>query len=192
MKFEKKSIYEFVAVFLIILLVFVDSESYFSNLYYFIPIIWIVADVYDIYKIKKYLREKPLNEIRIRTKNDSYYNLLPFILGSILCLFSVLFYFITEYEKVGVIIYFIFGLSQILKGLNFLPSGLIKIENENLNYENGKTIKKIEVNKIKEFEISDEEIKFINENEEIIKLQHLELNNTEIKQTEYFLKKYID
>ena len=79
-----------------------------------------------------------------------------------------------------------------MKGLNFLPSGLIKIENENLNYENGKTIKKIEVNKIKEFEISDEEIKFINENEEIIKLQHLELNNTEIKQTEYFLKKYID
>ena len=91
MKFIKNSIFEIISVLLIILYVSTDIISY-----YFFPLIFIIASIYDIYKTKKYLKEKPKNEIRIRTKNDSYYNLIPFILGSIFCLFSVFYYFVTE------------------------------------------------------------------------------------------------
>ena len=186
MKFGKYSIFEILGVLLIILFVFTDIEGF-----YFFPLIWIVANLYDIYKVKKYLKEKPENEIRIRTKNDSYYNLIPFILGSIFCLFSVFFYFLTETEKISVIIFFIFGVTQILQGLNFIPNSFIKIENENLNLENGKLKLKIELNKIRTFEINEEKIKFTTEDEKTFNIQHLELNTSEITEIECFLKKYI-
>lgn len=191
MKFEKSSIFEIVGVLLIILLIFIDTENYFSKFYYFFPLIWIIASFYDIYKTKKYLKEKPKNEIRVRTKNDSYYSLIPFILGSIFCLFSIFFYFVTETEKIGVIIFFIFGVTQILQGLNFIPNSFIKIENENLNVQNGKIKHKIEVNKIRTFEINEEKIKFTTEDEKTFTIQHLELNTFEITEIECFLKNYI-
>ena len=186
MKFGKYSIFEITGVLLIILSVSTDFVGY-----YFFPLIWIIASIYDIYKTKKYLKEKPKNEIRIRTKNDSYYNLIPFILGSIFCLFSVFFYFVTETEKIGVIIFFFFGVTQILQGLNFIPNSFIKVENENLNFENGKIKQNIDVNKIRTFEINEEKIKFTTEDEKNITLQHLELNTSEITEVERFLKKYI-
>ena len=186
MKFRKSSIFEIVGLLLIILLVLTDIVGY-----YFFPLIWIIASIYEIYKTKKYLKENPKNEIRIRTKNDSYYNVIPFILGSIFCLFSIFFYFVTETEKLGVIIFFIFGVTQILQGLNFIPNSFIKIENENLNVNNGKILKKIEVNKIRTFQINEEIIKFTTEDERTFTIQHLELNTSEIKKIESFLKRYI-
>ncbi len=186
MKFRKSSIFEIVGLLLIILFVLTDIVGY-----YFFPLIWIIASIYEIYKTKKYLKENPKNEIRIRTKNDSYYNVIPFILGSIFCLFSIFFYFVTETEKLGVIIFFIFGVTQILQGLNFIPNSFIKIENENLNVNNGKILKKIEVNKIRTFQINEEIIKFTTEDERTFTIQHLELNTSEIKKIESFLKRYI-
>jgi len=187
MKFGKYSIFEIVGVALIILFVFTDIKSF-----YFFPLIWIIASLYDIYKAKKYLKGKPKNEIRIRTKNDSYYNLVPFILGSIICLFSVFFYFITETEKIGILIFFIFGITQILQGLYFIPSSFIKVKKENLNVENGKVHHNIEVNNIRAFEINEENIKFITGDEKAFTIQHLELNTSEIAEIENFLKNYIN
>lgn len=186
MKFGKYSIFEIIGVLLIILFVFTDIKGF-----YLFPLIWIIASLYDIYKTKKYLKEKPKNEIRIRTKNDSYYNLLPFILGSIFCLFSVFFYFKTETEKIGILFFFIFGVTQILQGLYFIPSSFIKVENENLNVENGKVNFNIKVNNISIFEINEENIKFITNDEKTFSIQHLELNSSEIHEIENFLKDYI-
>lgn len=186
MKFGRYSIFEITGILLIILAISTDFVGY-----YFFPLIWTIASIYDIYKTKKYLEEKPKNEIRIRTKNDSYYNLIPFILGSIFCLFSVFFYFITETEKIGVIIFFIFSVTQILQGLNFIPNSFIKIENENLYVENGKLKLKIKLNKIRTFEINEEKIKFTTEDEKTFNIQHLELNTSEITEIECFLKNYI-
>lgn len=186
MKFGKYPIFEIIGVLLIILFVFTDIKGF-----YLFPLIWIIASLYDIYKTKKYLKEKPKNEIRIRTKNDSYYNLLPFILGSIICLFSVFFYYITETEKNGILIFFIFGISLILQGLYFIPSSFIKVENENLNVENGKVSYNINVNNISIFEINEENIKFITSDEKTFSIQHLELNSSEIHEIENFLKDYI-
>lgn len=186
MKFIKNSIFEIISVLLIILYVSTDIVSY-----YFFPLIFIIASIYDIYKTKKYLKEKPKNEIRIRTKNDSYYNLIPFILGSIFCIFSVFYYFVTETEKIGVIIFFIFGVTQIFQGLNFIPKSFIKIENEKLNVENGKIKLKIEVNKIKTFQINEEKIIFTTDDEKTLTIQNLELNTSEITEIESFLKSYI-
>ncbi len=185
MKFIKNSIFEIISVLLIILYVSTDFISY-----YFFPLIFIIASIYDIYKTKKYLKEKPKNEIRIRTKNDSYYNLIPFIFGSIFCLFSVFYYFVTETEKIGVIIFFVFGVTQIFQGLNFIPKSFIKIENEKLNVENGKIKLKIEVNKIKTFQINEEKIIFTTDDEKILTIQNLELNTSEITEIESFLKSY--
>lgn len=186
MKFGRYSIFEITGLLLIILSVSTDFIGY-----YFFPLILIIASIYDIYKTKKYLMEKPKNEIRIRTKNDTYYNLIPFILGSIFCLFSIFFYFVTETEKIGVIIFFIFGVTQILQGLNFIPNSFIKIENENLIVVNGKLKLKIELNKIRTYEINEEKIKFTTENEKTFNIQHLELNPSEITEIDCFLKNYI-
>ena len=50
MKFGRYSIFEITGLLLIILSVSTDFVGY-----YFFPLIWIIAGIYDIYKTKKYL-----------------------------------------------------------------------------------------------------------------------------------------
>jgi len=191
-EFDKNLIFGIVTVTCVVLLFFVDISDYFPKFYYYIPLIWIVSIIYDIYKTKKYLKNIPENEFRIRNKNNSYYDLLPFIMGFILCSISILFFFISETDKFPIALLFVLGFVSILQGLNSIPSALIKCENGILHFENENIKNVIEVQDVKKFDIKEDEILIFDNDNKTIAFRYLELNQSEIEKTEKFLKKYIN
>ena len=107
------------------------------------------------------------------------------------CIGSVFIFFISDVDKTPIILFFILGLVTILQGLITIPSAKIKCENGKLNFENGTVTQNIEISEIRTFEITENDINFLKENNNKLILQHLELNETEIVKTKSFLKKYI-
>jgi hypothetical protein len=157
----------------------IDIDKYIPGLSEIFPFIWIFFLIFDIYKSSKYLKNKPKNEIRIRSKNDSYYYLLPFILGIIFCVISAIFFFSNQ-TTIFAICSFLSGIILIFKGLIFIPSVLIKKENGEIHLENGKIIKNIKIESLKNVIIKEDKVEFNLINEEKFIFPHLELNLTEI------------
>jgi hypothetical protein len=155
------------------------------------PFIWIFFLIFDIYKSNKYLKNKPKNEIRIRSKNDSYYYILPFIGGSIFCLISLIMFF--QYDgKTTAILTFLSGIILIFKGLIFIPSALIRKENGNLYLENGKVSETLKIEALAKITLNENNVEFkLNENKNYI-FSHLELNRNEIETAKNFLKENIN
>lgn len=190
MKFKKEYL---LAIFVLVgFVIYVINDVTFKS-YNFIPILWIGINIYEIYKVKKYLKNKPENEIRIRNKNDNYNSILPFIMGFLICFFAILFYFIKESEKNGVFSFFILGLTSIFGGLNMLPSALIKVENGILYFENGKVKMNIVIKNIKSFVINEAEIRIVKKDSTSqFVLQYLEMNESEIELVEKFLNLHLE
>lgn len=191
---ESKSKLEFIIT--LILLIFivisieVDMDQYISGLNDILPFIWIFFFLFDIYKSNKYIKNKPKNEIRIRSNNDSYYYVLPFIMGVILCFISLFFIFQFE-NKVTSIAILISGIILIFKGLIFIPSVLIKFENGKLYLENGKVSQTFNIEEVEKVILNENNIEFtLSENKKYI-FSHLELNLDEIEDTKFFLSENI-
>ena len=189
MKFQKSSLFEIAGLALIIISILGIIDEYVPDLYIYTGILLIVSILYEVYNTKKYLKTLPSTEMRIRNRNDSYANVFPFIMGSMMCLASTLFFFITEGEKLQVLVYFLLGLTFLYKGINFMPGALLRFDKNMLNFQNGTVKKKIRIGKSDSFSINNDSIIFnLGEAGEQIILQHLELNDSEIKNLEYFLK----
>jgi hypothetical protein len=191
-KLDRNLIFGILTVTIVLLLFFVDIVDYFPKIYNFFLLIWVISILYDIYKTRKYLKNIPESEIRIRNKNNSYYDLLPFIMGSILCFISLLFFFISETDKIHIGLLFVLGFVSILQGLNSIPVALIKYENGILHFENEKIKNVIEVQDVKNFDIKENEILIFDNDNKTIAFRYLELNLSEIEKTEKFLRKYIN
>jgi hypothetical protein len=190
--FNKNLIWGIVTVTLVVLMIIVDLSKHIPQFYSYLLLTWSISIVYDIYKSKKYLKNIPQNELRIRNTNDSYYGLLPFIMGSILVVISILFFFIVEDDKTMVVALFISGIAYILQGLNSVPSAILIYQDGILNFENEKVKKTIIVQNILDFTIKENEIILNNGFENRVVFQYLELNQVEIEKTEKFLRKYIN
>lgn len=191
MKLGKSTIGDIVATILIIVLVWSDVSQ---NIPYFdlwLPLLWIFFILMDIYKKRKYLKNKPDKKVRISSNNDSYFAALPFILGFIVCIVSLLLYFIMDMENRTVIAYFILGLVLLIQGLQIIPTVVIKIHEGNLEFEHGKIKKSVSIHSFNTFLVTENEISLSSNVEETIVFQHLELTNSEIELTNNFLKKYI-
>lgn len=190
MKFKKEYL---LAIFVLVGFVIYVINGGTMKSYNFIPILWIGININEIYKVKKYLKNKPENEIRIRNKNDNYNSILPFIMGFLICFFAILVYFIKESEKIGVFSFFILGLTSVFGGLNTLPSALIKVENGILNFKNGKIKVNIVIKNIKSFVINEAEIRIVKKDSTSqFVLQHLEMNESEIELVEKFLNLHLE
>jgi len=181
-----------IAIFIFIVISFlIDIDKYISGLSNFFPFLWIFLLVFDIYKSNKYLKNKPENEIRIRSNNDSYYYILPFIGGAFFCLLSIIFIFQDE-TKISAILTFISGIILIFKGLIFVPSALIKMENGNLYFENGKVTDTLKIEKVEKVILNKSNIEFkLNENKNYV-FSHLELNLNEIEIAKKFFREKIE
>ncbi|QBN18585.1 hypothetical protein [Flavobacterium nackdongense] len=196
MKFQKKDklglIFTTIFLLIITLSIFIDINKYIPNfsecLPLFIPFLYII----DIFESIRYSKNKPENEIRIKSNNDNYYSIIPFIFGVIYCFFSIIFFFITENEKLLSVLYFISGLIFIFKGLIFIPSVLVKNDNGKLYLENGKEINSFEIEHIESIVLSESDIRLNLHNNKKYIFSHLELNATEIEKTTIFIKKYFN
>ena len=191
MKINNRLIIRIAVIVLILLMFLINIENYIPNFYNYLPIIWIISIIYEIYKKKKYLKNIPENELRIRNMNDSYFDILPFISGTIICIFSVLGFLFTDSDKTPIILFFILGFVSIFQGLITVPNAVIKYYNGNLNFENGTIKQNIKIEEIDTFQITENQINFLKNNENKLIFQHLELNKVEIENTALFLKKYL-
>jgi amino acid transporter len=193
MKTKSKSeiILTIIVLLFIVISFIIDIDKYISGLSEIFPFIWIFFMIVDIYKSNKYLKNKPKNEIRIRSKNDIYYHVLPFIGGSVFCLFSLILFFQHEGKTVAILT-FLSGMILIFKGLIFIPSVLIRKENGNLYLENGKVLEIFKIEVVEKIIINENNIEFKqNENKNYI-FSHVELNSTEIETLKNFLRKNIN
>ena len=169
----------------------IDIDKYVPGLSNIFPFIWILFLIFDVYKSNKYLKNKPENEIRIRSNNDSYYYFLPFMGGAIFCLISIIFIFKDE-TKITAILTFISGIILILKGLIFIPSALIKKENGILYFKNGTVAETLKIEKVEKVILNENNIEFkLNENKIYI-FSHLELNLNDIEIAKKFLSENIN
>lgn len=190
-KISKKNILDFLGLIIAFFLSFISIEDYVPNAYTYLGCLVIISMAYHLFKAKKYLNNKPANEIRIKSINDGYHYLSMLIFGSIACLFPVLFYFAIDIEIKIALFFFILGLFMMYMSKYQLPSVLIKFEKNNLFFENDKIKENFKVHNIKSFQIEKEQIRFIMEEGEDFLLQYLELDVNEVALTEKFLKKYI-
>jgi ABC-type Fe3+-siderophore transport system permease subunit len=189
MKTKSKSeiILTIVILIFIVISFIIDIDKYIPGLSEIFPFVWIFFLIFDIYKSNKYLKNKPKNEIRIRSKNDSYYHILPFIGGSIFCLISLILFFQHE-GKATAILTFLSGIILIFKGLIFIPSVLIRNENGNLYLENGKVFETLKIETLEKVIINEGNIEFKQSENKNYIFSHLELNLTEIETAKKFLK----
>lgn len=196
MKFQKKDklglIFTIIIFLIITLSTFIDINKFIPNfskyLPFFLPFLYLI----DIFETISYSKNKPENEIRIKSSNDNYYNIIPFILGVIYCIFSIVLFFGTENNKILSVIYFISGLIFIFKGLIFIPTVLIKNDNGKLYLENGREINSFEIEHIESIVLSESDISLNLQNNKKYIFSHLELNATEIEKTNVFIKKYFN
>lgn len=171
--------------------VFIDIDQYIPDYSNYFPFIWIPLMGIEVYQSLKYLKNKPENEIRLRSNNDTYLNMLPFIFGLLACLISIVFFFLNE-NKIVLILFFILGLLSILQGVIIIPSALIKKENENLYFENGKQKHSVEIEQIESILFTENDLSLKIKEGKNYYFQHLELNQTDINNTTIFLRKYFD
>lgn len=171
--------------------VFIDIDQYIPDYSNYFPFIWIPLMGIEVYQSLKYLKNKPENEIRLRSNNDTYLNMLPFIFGLLACLISIVFFFLNE-NKIVLILFFILGLLSILQGVIIIPSALIKKENENLYFENGKQKHFVEIEQIESILFTENDLSLKIKEGKNYYFQHLELNQTDINNTTIFLRKYFD
>lgn len=189
MKFQKSSLFEIVGLLIIVISVIGVTDGYVPNLHIYSTVLIIASILYEVYKTKKYIKNHSLKEIRIRNSNDSYGNVFPFIMGSMICISSVLFLFISDGEKLSVYIYFLLGLAFVYQGLNFMPGASLRFEGNVLDFQNGTIKKKIQIEKNDSFSINEDSIIFhIGEAKDEVVFQHLELNESEIQILNNFLK----
>lgn len=185
-----KSKFELVISIAIILFIattfLIDIDNYIPGLSKIVPITWMFLLLFDIYEANKYLKNKPKNEIRIRSKNDDYYQIVPFIFGSIFCLVSIIMLFLPN-NKITAILTFIAGIILIFKGMLFIPSALLKIENGNLYLNNGRINETIIGKNIEEVILNTDNIVFKLKVDKIFIFSQLELNENEIIITKSFL-----
>ncbi len=195
MKFQKKDRFGLIITIVILLIfllsIFIDIDRYIPNFSNYIFYIWPFWIIIDIYESIKYSKNKPENEIRIKSSNDNYYQILPFIFGVFYCFFSIFFHYI-ENDKIVSVLSFLSGLIFIFKGLIFIPSALIKNENGKFYFENGKEKNSFEIEHIESITLSESDISLNFQNNEKYIFSHLELHVTEIEKTNSFLKKYFD
>lgn len=181
--------FEIIGLMIIVISVSGVIDKYVPNFYIYSIILLMVSILHQAYSTKKYLKNPSINEIRVRNKNDNYAAVFPFIMGLMICIGSVLFFFITENEKTTVLVYFLLGLTFTYQGLNFVPGGSLRFEGNMLDFQNGTVKKKIQIEKIYSFSINEDSIIFyINEAKEEVIFQHLELNESDIQNLDYFLK----
>lgn len=191
MSLDRKTFYTILVICLLIFLLLFDFQKFIPRFYNYIPLIWIVSIFFDVYEKKKYLKNKPETEIRVRDKNNSYTDILPFILGFIIIIFSVIGFFIIDNEKEIAVLYFISGLVMLSQGIITVPNAVIKYENEILKFENGNKKENVEIILIKNIEVSEDQINVRYKDERKFVFQHLELNQTEIQMVNDFFKKYV-
>lgn len=187
MKLKSESIITIAILVIIVISFIIDIDKYVPGTTEVFPFVGIFLMVFDIYKSNKYLKNKPKDEIRIRSKNDSFYGLLPYVIGAIFSLVSIVLFF-SDNRKTMAICIFISGVILVFKGILFIPNVLIKKENDDLHLENSREIKILKIKSLEKILINKDNIEFHLIKEGKFIFSNLKLNLTDIEIIRTFLR----
>ncbi len=149
--------------------------------------LWMIKTIWSIFYSRKYLNGKIFNQIRFSISNDSYYKGNLYVFGIILIIGGVsAFLFFKDYS-----IYFFMlilnGILLIISSKYFIPSGIIKIKDDEISLFADNQKKTIEIEKVHHIELRSNDIVLSDENQKIFTLNYLKLKESDFRRISDFL-----
>lgn len=184
MKTVKSILNHIIPIGVFLILVFTDWMNPFAE---YIPAIWTISIIWAIFYNLRYRNGKVISELRIRTKNDDYYQILPFIIGPIILVGGICaFIFINQYLAFTSLM-ILNGFLLLISGFLFVPSGIIEVKNDVLRLKNETQINKVWIEEILNFELKPEGIILTQTNQRKFYLNHMNLNESDYQNITDFL-----
>lgn len=161
------------------------------NFEHFLPLI-AVASVYS--NLKKFNSRKngSSSSIPFKTKNDHYYTFSNYFWGFGILISIVIWYFYFEWTTLTLLSLLIIGISSIISGIQNNPSGIIKVDSEELSFGNNNKYQYIALNKLNSIKIIDESIIIKDLDEKKYSINHLNLNSNTIEKLKSFLNSKLE
>ena len=179
-------------LFIVGYILLIRSNDNISGIELLIPIIWIFSDAFELFKKYNYfLSEKRGNSLRINTQNDDI-KVSSMIIGTIFIIAFIVFLSISESKLLFTVFLIIAGIISLINQFIYLPSGKFLIKDGRLNFGTLNTSNSVEVQKLSKIEISSEDIKFVDLNQNHLLMNFLNLNESDQIKVRDFLKKNLE
>tara|TARA_R110002051_G_scaffold15619_1_gene48379 strand:+ start:10139 stop:10756 length:618 start_codon:yes stop_codon:yes gene_type:complete len=173
---------------IVLLMAFIDRIEFLKPLKNIVFLIWIPIIIWDIIERLKYRNGKRMNILRIKTNNDDYNRIFPFIFGTILIVAS--YFGLTKIESEKILLYsiLIIGLLYLITGFLFVPTGIIEYKNDKLSFANGNNKHTIEIDKIDSIELKSTNIIIADKNQKKYYVNFMNLIESDYQKIAEFLK----
>lgn len=170
---------------------FIDKIEFLKPLKNIVFLIWIPIIIWDIIERLKYRNGKRENILRIRTNNDDYNRIFPFIFGTILIVSS--YFGLTKIESEKILLYSILitGILYLITGFLFVPTGVIEYKNDKLSFANGNNKHTIEIEKIDSIELKSTDIIIADKSQNKYCVNFMNLIESDYQEISEFLKNII-
>jgi len=158
----------------------------------YIPILWSILIIWSIFYGIKYRKGNINSEIRFPTNNDDYNKNYPFIMGGIILIGGICaIIFIHEFLIVIYIMVFN-GVLLIISGLFSIPSGIIKIKKDELNFTNANRKRNIKIKDLNSMDLKPNDIVFTTKNQKKYKIDHLNLKESDYQKITNFINQKLN
>ena len=191
MKKENQNISLFIIIGFVLIPMFFSENEYFKNfksimdgysVYY--PSLIIIFMIWSIFSNLQNDQEK---SIIITTENDSYYNILPYIFGSITIITSLVLIYYSVFELKILIQTVAIGVLLIVSGIFYKPMSYVEVRKEKLIFVVNNTKQWIRLDKIKNITIQSDKILVLEKSEKINNINFLNLDLYDLKRLETYL-----
>ena len=192
MKKENRNISQFIILGLAAIPAFFDENEYFKTFNSFVdqyavyyPTLVIILMIWSMLSSLKESKEK---SIRIATKNDSYYNILPYIFGSMIIVTSLILIYYSVFDLIILIQVMIIGVLLIISGILFKPRSYVKMKRKKLIFLINNQKQWISIDKVKDIKIQSDKIIVLEKGDKINNIDSIDLNMSDIEN----LKRYLN
>ncbi len=171
---------------------FFDDNEYFKKfdaivdqyaVYY--PSLIIILMIWSIFSNLKDQKEK---SIRIPTKNDGYYNILPYIFGSITIVTSLILIYYSIFDIKMFIQVLAIGILLIITGIFFKSMSYMELKKEKLIFVINNEKQWIKAAEVKSIEIQSDKIIVLEKSNRTNSIDFLNLSTSDIEK----IKKYLN
>ena len=170
---------------------FIDRIEFLKPLKNIVFLIWIPFIIWDIIERLKYRNGKKTNILRIRTNNDDYNRIFPFIFGTILIVASYFGLKNIESEKILLYSILITGILYLITGFLFVPTGIIEYKNDKLSFANGNNKHTIGIDNIESIELKASDIIIAYRNQNKYNVNFMNLIESDYQEISEFIKNRI-
>ncbi|MCP4053607.1 MAG: hypothetical protein GY739_11165 [Mesoflavibacter sp.] len=176
---------------IVLLMSFVDEIEFLKPLKNIVFLIWILIIIWDIIERLKYRNGKSTNILRIKTNNDDYNRIFPFIFGTILIVASYFGLKNIDSEKIPLYSILITGFLYLITGFLFVPTGIIEYKNDKLSFANGNNKHIIGIDNIHSIELKSNNIIIADKNQKKYNVNFMNLIESDYQEISEFLKNRI-